>query len=461
MIKEATLLRISVFLFFFFIASCLGVSGTGDASEESGSRPNIVVIFVDALRPDKLGCYGFPAEISPEIDALARQGVRFKTAVAQATWTRPSIGSVLTSRYPRTLGIYRELDDSLNDRFMTLAEILKSNGYATIGATANPNINSVFNFEQGYDYYVGSDVVWEWMNPQAGELQRSYTNKLKTAGDIFKTILNILKSEKKRPFFVSTLVMEIHEKTQFAPRPEFSQLFTDKARPEEREYYQMVRQVSKEIGDFVEKVLAMDSGQNTLFVILSDHGQGLYDHPHVENSKEHGHLLYESELKVPLIFSHPGSALKPAVVRRPVQLIDLMPTLLDYVGLKPPRGLDGHSLLPLINGSGDHFELPRYFVAETYFRGSDKIAVYHPKWEYIENRDGQLGCDPRELQRNRVKQDGSLTDVLSKHAKIAQALKAFLDQWEKRYPKVKPTPCKDKTAMSKTLEQLKSLGYIK
>jgi choline-sulfatase len=461
MFKRARFPSIALLLFFFLVTSPGALRAAVPLPEIPASRSNIVVIFIDALRPDKLGCYGFPDEISPEIDGLAKQGIRFKTAIASSTWTMPSIGSVLTSQYPRTLGIYSEFNECLGDRFVTLAEILKANGYTTIGVTGNPNINSVFNFSQGYDYYVDSNVVWQWMAAKAGQVQRSYSVKLKTSRETFETALNILQEEKNRPFFLFLLVMDVHEKKQFAPRPEFSGLFREYPRPEERQYYQMVREVSKETGDFVDKVLAKDDCSNTLFVISSDHGEGLYDYPHVENSREHGYLLYETLLRVPLIFSQPRSSLEPRVVTRPVRLIDLMPTLLDYVGIAPPGGLAGHSLLPLINGARDVPELPRYFVAETYLRGSNKIAVYSPRWEYIENRDGQVGCDPRELQRNRSTQDGSLTNVLPQYPRVAQALKKFLDKWEKEHPRAKPTPCKDKEAMSKTLEQLKSLGYIK
>jgi arylsulfatase A-like enzyme len=459
--KKARLPGSPVFLILFFIALILNLVGTVTVSDRPAPRPNIVLVFVDALRPDKLGCYGFPGEISPEIDALAAQGVRFKTVITAAPWTMPSIAAALTSQYPRSLGIYGEYNQCLGDQFVTLAEALQADGYATIGVTANPNINSVFNFNQGYDFYADSNIVWEWMAAKTGQVQRSYSVKLKTSRETFETALNILRKEKRRPFFVSLLVMDVHEKKQFTPQPEFGQLFSSYSRREERQYYQMVRQVSIEIGDFIEKVRALRDGKDTLFVISSDHGQGLFDHPHVADSQEHGHLLYETHLKVPLIFSHPGSSLKAGVISRPVQTIDLMPTILDYAGVKPLREAAGHSLIPLMKGAVDQSDLPRYFVAETYFRGSDKVAVYGPKWEYIENRDGQAGCNPRELQRNGTKEDGSLTDLLSRNPEIVQALKKFLDAWEKSHPKVKPTPCKDKEAMSKTLEQLKSLGYIK
>ena len=113
-------------------------------------KPNVVLIIIDALRADKLGCYGFPEEISPEIDQYAKYGVQFQNVFAQCSWTRPSIGSMITSQYPRTIGIYKEKGHSLPDKFLTLAEILGKKGYVTAGITANPNINSVFNFHQGF-----------------------------------------------------------------------------------------------------------------------------------------------------------------------------------------------------------------------------------------------------------------------------------------------------------------------
>jgi choline-sulfatase len=461
MFRHARPLIAAAAMSFFFIPFSGVIGQAAPLPEAPARRPNIVIIFVDALRPDKLGCYGFPAEISPEIDALAAQGVRFKTVITASTWTKPSIGAILTSQYPRTLGIYSEYGHCLNDRFVTLAEVLKANGYATIGVTGNPNINSVFNFNQGYDLYLDSNIVWEWMVPKPGEVKRSYSITLKTSREIFENALSVLKEKRDRPFFLFLLVMDVHEKKQLTPRPEFSELFREYPQPEERQYYQMVRQVSRETGDFVNEVLARDDSKDTLFVILSDHGEGLYDHPHIKNSREHGYLLYESQLKVPLILFQPRSSLKSRVVTRPVRTIDLMPTLLDYVGIDSPPGLIGRSLLPLINGASDVPGLPRYFVSETYFRGRDKVAVYSADWEYIENRDRYPGVDPRELQRNGEAQDGSLTNVLSQYPRVGQALKKFLDDWEKRHPKAKPTPCKDKEAMSKTLEQLKSLGYIK
>jgi len=118
------------------VLSCSLASAAACGSAPDRTQPNIVLIIIDTLRADRLGAYGFPGEISPELDAYARGGVRFDLVVAQNSWTRPSIASMLTSLHPRTLGIYNERGEILGDRFLTLAEALKRHGYTTLGVTA-------------------------------------------------------------------------------------------------------------------------------------------------------------------------------------------------------------------------------------------------------------------------------------------------------------------------------------
>ena len=130
----------------------------------SPSKPNIVLIIIDTLRADMLGAYGFPLPTSPELDSFSREGVRFSHVVTPNTWTRPSHGALLTSLHPRTLGLYKEMGEILASRFTTLAETFREHGYFTVGATANPNINSYFNFHQGFEVYVDTSVVMAFMS---------------------------------------------------------------------------------------------------------------------------------------------------------------------------------------------------------------------------------------------------------------------------------------------------------
>lgn len=433
------------------------------------SRPNVVLIIIDTLRADKLGCYGFPGPVSPEIDKIARNGVLFKNVISQSSWTRPSIGSMLTSLYPRSLGLYKRNFEMLNDKYKTLPEILKANGYTTIGITANPIINSLFNFDQGFDLYIDSDVIWWWMVPKEGEVNKSTTTLLHSAKIIFQRFFYAFRSLKsKGPFYLQINIMEVHEPGVMV-RPEFQV-----RKGKNAEYLNAISQVSHDINEFIERLLSTPGWENTLFVITSDHGEGLDDHPSIPRSEHHGFLLYESILRVPLILYHRDHDLAPVrwvkklfpgifrhltgnKIDKPVRLMDLMPTILDYLKIPVPDNIHGKSLLGLIDKSS--VQLPQYFVAETLYRGCNKIAVYSDKWKYIENYDGHEGVNKFELQPVGKKENGKVSDMINKRGEEALPMKEFLRSWEKRYPKVKPTPVYKKPS-PEVLKQLKALGYL-
>jgi arylsulfatase A-like enzyme len=448
-------------IFFLIAANLPWACSVSSDSTKNKNRPNVVLILVDALRQDKLGCYGFRDDISPEIDDMARKGVQFKNIISQCSWTRPSVGSILTSLYPRTLGLYRKDCEILDDRFTTLAEILKTQDYLTVGITANPNMNKVYNFHQGFDHYVESDVIWEWMRKKLGQAKLSSTHQLKSNSEVFETAMNILDEDKHRPFFLFVHLMGAHTRSNAEIRPEFRSMFDDYPRDEEREYYLRVRQSSYDIGNFVQTLLPKPGCGNTLFIISADHGEGLYDHPKVPDSRWHGYLLYDSQVKVPLILYHPNSGQEPRQIEQNARLIDLLPTILDYLKIsKKPSGIVGKSLLPLIKGTKERINLPKYFVAETRTNNNYKLAVYSKSWIYIENRDHYPGVNPFELQSRYRRQDGKWTDLINEKPDIAAGMREFLKKWEKKFPESKITPCREK-ASPETVEQLKSLGYLK
>jgi arylsulfatase A-like enzyme len=451
------------FLEAFFVLVLLLLWGCPRNAGPAGvrGRPNIVLVLLDSLRPDKLGCYGFREKTSPEIDELARNGVRFRSVLAQCSWTRPSVGSILTSRYPRTLGLYTKGDEILPDRVETLAEVLQRNGYFTLGITANPNLNSVYNFNQGFDLYIDSDVVYEWMRPGPGQEKLTTTTRMKSASEVFETAAGILDSEAKRPFFLFVHLNDTHVKQDTEINPEFSSLYDNFSREEERVYYRKIRQASWDLGRFVDDLLAKPTCENTLVVISADHGEGLFDHPLVPQSSGHGYLLYESHLRVPLILYNPAGGLKPHVVDQEVRLIDLAPTLLDYVGIpRRPKGRVGVSLLALVEGKKETVELPEYEVAETRTEPWNRIAVFSRNWMYIENRDRFPKLKRFELQSRYQRQNGRFSDLLSAYPEVAAPMKEFLVRWEKKYPDAPVTRGKQK-ASRETLEQLRSLGYVK
>ena len=439
------------------VLACGEAPSTAPPSATAGQRTNIVLVIVDTLRADALGAYGHAEATSPEIDALARRGVRFADVVAQSSWTRPSIASMLTALHPHSVGIYKEERQILDGRFTTLAEVLRAHGYATFGATANPNINAAFGFDQGFDHYRDSHVVWSWMTERPGELSSDDT-PLPAATDLLAAVEAWLESGPAPPYYLQLNLMEVHEFRRDEVRARVAEeLFAEHP---QGDYLRAVRYVARQIGKLVESLAARPEWARTIFVVTSDHGEGLDDHPAVPHSKGHGWTLYESNLRVPLVLADTAGLLPAGrVVERPVRLLDLVPTLLDLVGVPAPDGLEGVSLTPLIRGADDLEDLPRHFVVTTEFMRADKIGVYSPEWIYIENRDGHPGTNPIALQSVGGAQNGRETDAGDLHPDVRLELGRWLRLWEAGHPKVDPVLAGGALSASE-LEQLRALGYL-
>jgi arylsulfatase A-like enzyme len=241
----------------------------------------------------------------------------------------------------------------------------------------------------------------------------------------------------------------------------FTELAKEDPRPHNVKYLHAVRYLSIKIDAFLRTLLAFPGWKDTLIVITSDHGETLpSDHPHLAKPKWHGYLVYETHALVPWIMhSTAGGLAAGRVIARPVRLLDLMPTVLDYAGIPGPETMAGSSLMPLLRDPANSVELPEAFVVETQFRGSDKTALYTDEWIYIENRDGHRGTNPRAIQRVGVAADGARTDQADRHPDAVEEHASRLKRWMEAHPRGDPTvthaPVPDAT-----LQQLRSLGYI-
>lgn len=458
------------------LSACSGGGPAGESASAGAARPHVVLLIVDTLRADALGAYGSTVGVSPELDRVATEGLRFADVVAPCSWTRPSIGSMLTGRYPRSLGIYRERRGILADRFTTLAEAVGEAGYATFGITANPHLNTSYNFHQGFDDYVDSTAVYSFM--EISDDQRRYkAGQVASALDMFGQVVEWLdRQEEGVPVFVQVDMMEVHEwyrGSRSLTRPDYDSLELELPSSGYRRgqahdhgahvhadaYYMALRQASADIGDFIEFLQARPGWEDALFIVVSDHGEGIEDHPSVADSEYHGLLLYESQLDVPWVMYRTGWEYAGRVVERRVRLLDFMPTVLDALGIAPPPGLDGISLMPLARDPGARVDLPEYFVAETELRQSSKIAVYGPEWKYIVSMREHEGTSPRELQRIGRTEDGSRTNRIKAEAEVAKKLADFLDAWRTRHTKAEIAPHKQEVS-EQELEQLRALGYL-
>jgi arylsulfatase A-like enzyme len=407
-------------------------------------KTNVVMVIIDTLRADVMGCYGYGADTSPELDDFARQGVLFKRTVANCSWTRPSIGTMVSSLHGRTLGLYDLQGDKLDGRFTILSEVLHDEGYTTIGVTANPNINTNYGFNQGFDYYEDARDV-----PRA---QRH------TAKDVFRAAMDTVGPTPKPPYYMQLNIMEVHSGS--APvRPEYVNAFVGKVPNGHERYTAALRQVSVDIKEFVDELTAMPGMDDTLFIITSDHGEGLTNHPAVHGSHQHGFVLYESNVIVPLIFYHHLRGIGGREVNEKVQLLDLAPTILDLLGMAIPEQMEGLSLKTLITGQGPKPALPEYIVTETQYKEFEKLSVYSDSWKYFANLDGHKGTAPREIQAKGANENGAATNKLAEHTAEAAAMEAYLRNWEVAHPEAKPVRVEG--GLSKgAIEHLKALGYV-
>ncbi|HXO21666.1 MAG TPA: sulfatase, partial [Thermoanaerobaculia bacterium] len=309
-------------------------------------RPNIVLYLVDTLRADRLGCYGETKPLSPAIDAFARGATLFERAVAQATWTRPAVTSVLTGLGPLSHGV-QTLDDRLPAAAVTLPEMLQAAGYRTAGFSTNLHVSAATGLAQGFDRF---ELL-------PGETRSDAVNRRVTRW--------LDDSRGKPPFFLYVQTLDPH--APYDPLPEMRRRFAAGVPPglgatdEIVRTYPMrgearARRIAQLSALYDAEVAGNDRSFGELLAALKE--RGLYDSAlvvfmadHGEEFDEHGGLghainLYSPTLHVPLIVKWPREA-EGRRVARLAQHVDLLPTLLAAAELRPPPGLPGTDLYPL------------------------------------------------------------------------------------------------------------------
>ncbi|HKV07122.1 MAG TPA: sulfatase [Thermoanaerobaculia bacterium] len=377
------------------------------------SRPNVVVVLVDTLRADHTSLYGYPRPTTPRLDAwAARRAVVFENTVAPAPWTLPSHISLFTGLDAVTHGI--NYGHPAPGSLTLLAERLRRAGYATAAFTGGAYLTPGYGLAQGFDRFHAHRE-----NPLAGDA---------TGRDLDRGIERArawIEESATEPFFLFLHTYEIH--APFTAREPYFSRFTATARrpgeappevlyelvppvaetayryearftrlerqpewktaplPAERLpevaalYDSAVAYADEKIGGFLDRLRSSGREDRTAVVFTSDHGEGLG-----ENGAAGHSYLYEWNLLVPLAVALPGA--RPEVRRVPAQvrLIDVMPTLLALAGLPSPPGIDGRSLLPLIENPAAPFPKEAYSSAASGNRGVS-VRVLN-RWKYIYQR---------------------------------------------------------------------------
>jgi arylsulfatase A-like enzyme len=432
--------------------------------------PNLVLISIDTLRADRLGAYGYPLPTSPTLDRrLAGEGVVFEQVFSQSPKTTPSHMTMFTSLYPCVHGI--ELWEGersgavLNPRVDTLAEVLRNAGYATAAFTGGAHMNRARGFDQGFQRYRHDNQLGrsrEWLQAHAGH-----------------------------SFFLFFHTYEVHDPYQ--PPPDLAKQFdgdygdgpileavrkiraggidgwdrshklfwdaVDRSSPRDVRfvsslYDAAIRHMNDStLTSLLDQLDALGLTSNTLVVFTSDHGEAFGEHGTFLHDD-----LYGGTLHVPLVLRFPGRLPAGARVAGRARLLDLMPTVLDLLGVTPPPDVQGRSLAAAARGApgpdpvdaaiSEYDSRPSGGALESVRQGSDVLIRNNDRLELFD-----LATDPGE-QNDRATADPAR----------AAALRSSLESWRATCRELAsrfgPRAADRKAPDAQTLRQLRALGYV-
>jgi arylsulfatase A-like enzyme len=404
---------------------------------QTAGRPNLLLVSIDTLRADHLGCYGYKKIKTPNIDQLAADAVRFKSAVSQVPLTLPSHCTILTGTYPSYHGVRDNVGFKLPEAKTTLAEILKAQGYQTAAFIGAYVLNSTFGLNQGFDLY--DDRIAG--SPRSGTVV-NLNSVERPAGEVIERAINWLRARRSTPFFMFVHLYDPHD--PYSPPGAFAEIYKDKPYDGEIAY------VDQEVGKLLAFLKDQKLYQNTIVVLTSDHGESFGEH----GEWTHGYFIYDTTLLVPLIIKPIERGLAGKIVTEQVSLVDLVPTALQLLAVRNTADLQGQSLFGLMHGN--HRNGPGLAYAETYypaqFGWSPLMGIRREDYKFIRAPKPELydlKSDPGE-QANQIDQQKA----------VAAELKTGLGRIESTFTDRGADRKSQLNLSSSQLDALRSLGYV-
>lgn len=390
------------------------VVGAGAPGRQGVTGPNVLLVMVDTLRADRLSAYGWGGGRTPHIDALAADGIRYARNFAQASWTRPSVATLLTGLYPSSHGAVHKAD-LLPDRVDTVAEALNFFGYRTVGFPNNVNVTESFNFQQGFqEYHYLAPALFFGATEAAAKLtlynglrlvrERFFARRVSVehyyqpAGVVTDRILAWIDANREGPpFFMYAHYMDPHDPYMVHPfngegyaRVALPNPPPDLARRLSEVYDGEVRYLDEHVGRLVAGLRERGLYDDTVIVFTSDHGEEFHEH----GGWWHGTTLYDEQTHVPLVVKPARGGARAVVVETMTTNLDVAPTILAAVGAPVPPVMQGRALA--LDGTP---ERPQEKVfSEEDFEGNVLQAVRTPSWKLIVANEGNpRGLAPAEL----------------------------------------------------------------
>ena len=375
--------------------------------------PNVFLITIDTLRADHVGCYGYSGVKTPAIDGLAKDGLRFTSAFTPVPVTNSSHASILTGLYPSSHGV-TDFGVALSGNHLTWASLLQKQGYGTaafIGAVVLDSKTLAPGFDQGFDFY-------DNFPPHAGKGHWDVEERrgMEVVQHAEKWLDRPHSQQSLTPLPAGPKFLWVHlydPHDPYEPPSPYSQVYRD------HPYDGEIAYADHALGDFLAYLRRRGWYDNSLIVVVGDHGEGLGEH----QEQTHGIFLYDATLHVPLIIKLPQEREAGKVISAQIRTIDILPTVLGLLGVNAGEHMDGTSLQPLLAGVGQpsgrplfgETDYPLHFgwaALRCVRDGQDKL-IQAPRPEYYD-----LGSDPRELHNlyaSAGPQQQKLQALLSQH----------------------------------------------
>jgi arylsulfatase A-like enzyme len=432
-------MRLAVWLVLMILLLCLfpiarflitdwkrAASDVASADDTTSPRPNVLLISIDTLRADHLGAYGDSRGLTPNMDRLAAEAVVFERAVTSAPWTLPAMASLMTGLYPHHHGAGQIVNgrdplgrSALATGTPTLASLLKAHGYRTHAIVTNPYLALAYGFGDGFETYENLSIESEaWL-----AFERTTAVRLLTAirpqllvGDRGATVSAratqwLQEYHGNRPFLLWLHYIDPHPpysrpgvtrhksfrgdtllgSTGDVPfpliSPDIARLRSGEIRLDARDkqlvhdlYRDEVASVDSAVGVVLDRLTGLGLAQNTLVILVADHGEEFWEHGGVE----HGRTVYEEVIRIPLVMRWPAR-LRAERVAHLVGIIDVMPTIAALLDLPDAPQLDGRRLLPLAGAASS----PRSVIIENMLFAEERVGLRTPEHKYVRWETGK------------------------------------------------------------------------
>lgn len=432
-------MRASFLLLCLMACDLAEISPRPEAEPARSTKPSVLVVTLDTTRADRIGAYGGPANATPTLNRLAAEGSVFTRAYTVTPLTIPTHSSLHTGLLPPRHGVRDNGDHFLGEEVTTLAEILRASGYATMASVGAEVTSRHWGFAQGFDEYF-DDMGVARRDRNRWAIERPAASVVDDALKWFE------KRGPQQPWFAWVHFFDAHH--PYEPPPVFANRFPS------RPYLAEIASVDDQLGRLIDQLRLQGKMEHTWVIVLADHGEGMGEH----GESLHGMLLYDGTTRIPLIIRPPEGRAVLDRVGFPVSTVDVMPTVLDAVGVPVPDDLDGISLRDWVQASGapvpplrtDRAVYVESLYAWHHYGWAPQRAVVDPIFKFIDGSRPELYArtDREELE-----------NLAAIREPVAAGLQTYLDQ---NYAELKLVEGAGatKALTAEQVSQLEALGYM-